>query len=98
MIQSHFLPVETNQGSIVTLIQTPRALHRNPLLPQLFQDQPGCVNGPVKDGREDEIKLEVESFELPPTVPSLLQSVTVKFLVHPTTESVLLIPLALSVS
>ncbi len=90
--------VEPGQRAIVTLVQAPRALDRDPHQVQLVEDDPQGAYGPFQHGRVGDVEREVQPSEQLPGRSGLAYALLGQIDVVPPGEQVLQVPLTLSVA
>ncbi|CAH0264841.1 hypothetical protein SRABI83_03481 [Arthrobacter sp. Bi83] len=86
------------QGTVVTLVESPVALDRNPAAVGLVQGDVGGVDGPLQERRVQDVREHVVlNQELSPA-ECLLTSLVVEVNIHPAGEQVLGVPVAVAVA
>lgn len=92
------LLVKTSKGTVVTLVKTPRAGHRDPHQVRLLQDVPQRLNSALEHRRVGQVELETGLLEHLTGVVGLVLALLGQRHVMPARELVVHVPLALAVA
>ena len=90
--------VQPLERAVVTLVQPPGALHRNPHPIHLIEHDPERADRPLQHRSECDIDHELLLEKLPPGARGLLATLVRKVDVRPAREEVLQVPDALAVA
>ena len=90
--------VETGEASVVTLVQTPGADHRQPHLVCALHDGPQGLDGALQHRRVADVELEPGLLDGQGSALGLLHALLTEVGVEPAAEAVLLVPGALAVA